>query len=321
MAWRLRIRHVTGFTYEGQAHTSYNEARLTPMTLPWQVTLFSQVEVHPAASLYRYYDYWGTLVTAFDLQRQHGELKVVASSLVETDTPAPVVSADWSVLAAAADEHAELLAATPRTTVDPSVLPSFDGSPSDVALEIASFVRSHVEYVPGSTGVQTSAQEAWTLRKGVCQDIAQLTVALLRQRGIPARYVSGYLHPKREAEIGQTVEGQSHAWVEWWWRPRLRRRTAAEGRLPRPAVEPPRRPGGDHEGHVAPRRLRQFPADLALVASLISRYIGLYTGPQLQDRRLRLRPGAGAAGVSRRRWGAGGSPGGRPRSGSGRAPR
>jgi transglutaminase-like putative cysteine protease len=77
-------------------------------------------------------------------------------------------------------------------------------------------VRSEVEYVPGSTGVQTSAQEAWTLRKGVCQDIAQLTVGLLRQRGIPARYVSGYLHPKREAEIGQTVEGQSHAWVEWW---------------------------------------------------------------------------------------------------------
>lgn len=216
MAWRLRIRHVTGFTYAGQAHASYNEARLTPMTLPWQVTLFSQVEVHPAASTYRYYDYWGTLVTAFDLQRSHGELKVVASSLVETDTPAPVPPVDWSSLASVADQHAELLAATPRTTVDPSVLPAFEGPPSEVALAIGEFVRSEVEYVPGSTGVQTSAQEAWTLRKGVCQDIAQLTVALLRQRGIPARYVSGYLHPAREAEIGQTVEGQSHAWVEWW---------------------------------------------------------------------------------------------------------
>jgi transglutaminase-like putative cysteine protease len=216
MAWRLRIRHVTGFTYEGQAHASYNEARLTPMTLPWQVTLFSQVEVHPPASTYRYYDHWGTLVTAFDLQRPHGELKVVASSLVETDTPAPVTGVGWPALACAADEHAELLAATPRTTVDPSVLPAVDGEPCDVALEIASFVRSEVEYVPGSTGVQTSAQEAWALRKGVCQDIAQLTVALLRHRGIPARYVSGYLHPQREAEIGQTVEGQSHAWVEWW---------------------------------------------------------------------------------------------------------
>jgi len=38
----------------------------------------------------------------------------------------------------------------------------------------------------------------------------------LRGMGIPARYVSGYLHPKPDAEHGETVEGQSHAWVEWW---------------------------------------------------------------------------------------------------------
>jgi transglutaminase-like putative cysteine protease len=222
VAWRLRIKHVTGFTYQGQSHASYNEARLTPMTLPWQVTLFSQVEVHPPASTYRYYDYWGTLVTAFDIQRQHGELKVVSSSLVETDEPPPVTPVGWAGLAAATDEHAELLASTPRTTVsDELVAMAADlgggaAEPSAAALAIAEFVRSEVAYVPGSTGVQTSAQEAWNLRKGVCQDIAQLTVAMLRSRGIPARYVSGYLHPKREAEIGQTVAGQSHAWVEWW---------------------------------------------------------------------------------------------------------
>jgi transglutaminase-like putative cysteine protease len=39
--------------------------------------------------------------------------------------------------------------------------------------------------------------------------------------GIPARYVSGYLHPQPDAAIGQTVAGESHAWVEWFcgdWR-------------------------------------------------------------------------------------------------------
>ena len=51
--------------------------------------------------------------------------------------------------------------------------------------------------MPGSTGVRTSAQEAWSLRKGVCQDIAHLTVGMLRAVGIPARYVSGYLYPSR----------------------------------------------------------------------------------------------------------------------------
>ena len=73
-----------------------------------------------------------------------------------------------------------------------------------------------MEYVPGSTGVHTGAQEAWALRKGVCQDIAHLTVGRLRSVGIPARYVSGYLYPKDDGAVGDTVAGRSHTWFEWW---------------------------------------------------------------------------------------------------------
>jgi transglutaminase-like putative cysteine protease len=38
----------------------------------------------------------------------------------------------------------------------------------------------------------------------------------LREMGIPARYVSGYLHPKRDAVVGETVDGRSHAWIQAW---------------------------------------------------------------------------------------------------------
>jgi transglutaminase-like putative cysteine protease len=222
MSWRLRIRHVTGFAYPGPVLASYNEARLTPMTLPTQTTLFSQVEVTPAAATWRYHDYWGTQVTSFDLQRPHQQLKVTASSLVETGQPVLVSAGlDWTGLRAAADEHAELLPASARTRVDEELAALAaaevgDLAPAPAAVAVADWVRANVAYVPGSTGVQTSAQEAWTLRKGVCQDIAHLTVGLLRSLAIPARYVSGYLHPHVEAEIGATVAGQSHAWVEWW---------------------------------------------------------------------------------------------------------
>jgi transglutaminase-like putative cysteine protease len=34
--------------------------------------------------------------------------------------------------------------------------------------------------------------------------------------GIPTRYVSGYLHPSPEVDLGTTAEGESHAWVEWF---------------------------------------------------------------------------------------------------------
>jgi transglutaminase-like putative cysteine protease len=50
----------------------------------------------------------------------------------------------------------------------------------------------------------------------VCQDFAHVTLAMLRAVGLPARYVSGYLHPAAEAEVGETMTGESHAWVEFW---------------------------------------------------------------------------------------------------------
>jgi transglutaminase-like putative cysteine protease len=226
MGWRLRIKHLSGFTYAGTAHTSYNEARMTPLTLPGQTTLFSQVECHPGASTWRYWDYWGTQVTVFDLQRPHQQLRVAASSLVETAERAGVASGEpvgWDALRdpSARDRHVEYLSPTPLTGLNDelaerAVALAGDAPPAGAARSIADWVRETVEYVPGSTGVRTSALEAWQLRQGVCQDIAQLTVGMLRAVGVPARYVSGYLYPHADGAVGDTVAGQSHAWVDWW---------------------------------------------------------------------------------------------------------
>src|SRR5205814_8103331 len=168
--------------------------------------------------------YWATQVTAFDLHRPHQQLRVVSSSLVECSPRAePDERLGWADLRGTkvTDAHAELLTESRLTTVSAELVEMtralVEGvEPCASAEAVAGWVRENVAYVPGSTGVQTSAQEAWDLRKGVCQDIAHLTVGLLRAHGIPARYVSGYLHPKRDGEIGETVAGQSHAWVEWW---------------------------------------------------------------------------------------------------------
>lgn len=224
MGWRLRIKHVTGFTYAGTAHASYNEARMTPLTVPGQTTLFSQVECTPGATTWRYVDYWGSQVTVFDLQRPHQQLRVTATSLVETAERTSIEGGlDWDALRSdsTVDRYAEILAATTLTTIDAELAgvaaDLAEGlSPGQAANAVAAWVQTNVEYVPGSTGVRTSAQEAWSLRKGVCQDIAHLTLGMLRCMGIPARYVSGYLYPSASGEVGDTIAGQSHAWVEWW---------------------------------------------------------------------------------------------------------
>jgi transglutaminase-like putative cysteine protease len=226
-SWRLKVRHKTGFTYAGKVGSSYNEARMSPRNEPHQAVLEARVEVWPPARTYRYEDYWGTIVTAFDVHSAHERLEVTASSTVETLPPGDIVPAGamtWDDLAVpeAVDRWHELLLPTPRTALDEELtalaeeIRKAEASPHAAALAACERVRAEVTYETGATGVQTDAVHAWRQRKGVCQDISHLTAGLLRTMGLPARYVSGYLHPHAAAAIGETVVGQSHAWVEWW---------------------------------------------------------------------------------------------------------
>jgi transglutaminase-like putative cysteine protease len=88
--------------------------------------------------------------------------------------------------------------------------------PTELAREVAGRIHDEVRYVSGSTIVSSHAEEAWNLRSGVCQDMVHLAIGCLRVAGVPARYVSGYLHPSSEPVIGEAAAGDSHAWVEWW---------------------------------------------------------------------------------------------------------
>ena len=101
---QLRIRHTTGFTYDEGAAASYNEARMTPLTTPDQYVLRSRLEVAPTAWSQEYRDYWGTVVTAFEVHEPHDTLTVVATSTVEC-TPHPVDAppVGWDDLDAVAD--------------------------------------------------------------------------------------------------------------------------------------------------------------------------------------------------------------------------
>jgi transglutaminase-like putative cysteine protease len=222
--WRLRITHRTHVVYEGSARASYNEARMSPPTLPRQTTLSARLTTDAQAPIWSYRDYWGTLVSAFDVMAPHEELTISATATVETSPAAdPAPPLPWAQLTAAAADGQllEYLMPTARTTVSAELAAqareqAAAADPAEAAAVIAGWVRDRVAYVPGSTGVQTSAQEAWDQGQGVCQDIAHLTVALLREVGLPARYVSGYLYPKASAQPGDEVTGQSHAWVEYW---------------------------------------------------------------------------------------------------------
>ncbi len=222
-SWRVRVQHTTGYRYDTEVSRSYNEARLLPLTGLEQTTIEARVQTRPECRQQRYWDYWGTQVTAFDLHVPHTELEVSATSVVDTSSGREPADASWAVLADddVRDRHVEMLTPTPRTAADDEMAALAAETvvglaPDAAARALADLARDRVAYRRGTTGVATSATEAWALGEGVCQDITHVALAMLRSAGLPARYVSGYLHPRPDAAVGETVTGESHAWVEVW---------------------------------------------------------------------------------------------------------
>ena len=220
----MEIRHRTRFEYSVEIPTSYNEARVIPAHLPRQRVLTSNVDIAPVTWQSSYVDYWDTRVTAFEILRPHRSLTVTATSRVEVMPEyQPWQAPDWDEIRSPAltDRLAEYLENTPATEPDEELAEfaretAAKHDPGETARRICHFLHESVKYVPGSTTVHTPAAHAWTERSGVCQDFAHLAIGALREVGIPARYVSGYLHPNRTSAVGETVSGESHAWVEWW---------------------------------------------------------------------------------------------------------
>ncbi|MGC1565465.1 MAG: transglutaminase N-terminal domain-containing protein, partial [Trebonia sp.] len=85
MGWRLRIEHTTRVTYSGPVLTSFNEARMTPLTLPTQTTMDARGTAGPGAPVWTYHDYWGSYVSVFDLPEAHDALLIMATAMVETE--------------------------------------------------------------------------------------------------------------------------------------------------------------------------------------------------------------------------------------------
>lgn len=79
-------------------------------------------------------------------------------------------------------------------------------NPQERAWQLMTLVHEHMEYAPGTTGVNTTAEQAFASGKGVCQDYAHIYLAMARQAGLTARYVNGL----------PEGEGVSHAWCEVW---------------------------------------------------------------------------------------------------------
>jgi transglutaminase-like putative cysteine protease len=229
---RYHLVHVTEFRYDGPVTESYNEVRLRPMHDERQSCLSFRLGITPAARTIAYHDGYGNWVHHFNVPVPHRYLKVEAESVVlmhDAEPPARESLSLAELNAQAAELHEELYDFLAPTAYVPyldelreyvaAAEQACDGSVSGFALAASEEVHRRIRYVKGATQVHSSIEDSLRLQAGVCQDFAHLLLGTIRSRGVPSRYVSGYLVPKPAMDGAHSVEevigGQaSHAWVE-----------------------------------------------------------------------------------------------------------
>ncbi len=225
---RYTVYHLTHFRYDAPVSESVMEVRMQPRTESVQRCLRFELTTTPRARVFAYQDPEGNVVHHFDVPARHRELTVVAESVVEfvSDIAIPerCDPAAWDLLDEKGTRERFFEYLEPSHYARPTdALEAFgrelglsrDVDPLSLVRRLKHQLYDAFEYAPKSTRVDSPIDEALANRRGVCQDFAHVTIALVRGMGIPCRYVSGYLfHDNRAGE--RSVDGASHAWVEAW---------------------------------------------------------------------------------------------------------
>jgi transglutaminase-like putative cysteine protease len=216
----LEIQHETRFEYSQPVIESIAEVRMEPVSDADQSCRSFHLAVSPATDVFRYQDGFGNRVHHFNVLPANTQMCILAASVVEThprhrDFLASAVT--YPLGSGGLDVHnLDFLRLTGPVHPTPRLEPVLDalrpepGAPlGQFVSQAAQYIREHFEYAKDVTLASSPIDHLLEQGKGVCQDFTHLMIAVLRSCGVPARYVSGYIHRPGK-------ESQSHAWCEAW---------------------------------------------------------------------------------------------------------
>ena len=218
----LKITHRTELDYSDLISESVMELRMAPRQEQDQHRLAFTLAIGPAAPALSYFDWLGNIVHSFTVNSFHRRIEIEASSVVETDRPRPEVQkfADrWPIEPAALDYPTYDFLQFGGPVVDAPQLrelaamlnPQPGDSLGELALRMLHLINDKYEYKQGVTSATSPITDILQKGQGVCQDFTHLMIGLARALRIPARYVSGIVHPDAERFRGFT---ETHAWCE-----------------------------------------------------------------------------------------------------------
>ncbi|MFI4933428.1 MAG: transglutaminase domain-containing protein [Caulobacterales bacterium] len=225
----LEVRHVTQYHYDEAVRESVMELWMQPHKTGTQRLVSFELELEPPAQLFSYADSFGNAVYHFDVPQPHDRLQIIARSAVETQPPPDLPDAldrgEWDRLRSDfvqgecfdflrphgyARKTERLAAFAAKRKLDE--LKHLD--PLSAARELNRVVYEAFDYEPGVTEADSPIDHALEEGRGVCQDFAHIMIAVCRDWGLPARYVSGYLFTNRAKDGDRSDPDATHAWVE-----------------------------------------------------------------------------------------------------------
>lgn len=207
----VHYAYVARYSYSDIVVQNDNFLRLTAYADTYQTPGSCGVATFPQGRQVEYPDRLGNTVHRVRVTVPHQELIIAATGKVCLSRHTPVVpdvplsSADYDL------EAQEFLYASRLADPESVGNAALEAAAGATTLlytvdNVVQWIYTNIRYERGHTSVNTAAADVLVSRRGVCQDQAHLGLAMLRSRGIPARYVSGLLTRQ---------PGETHAWIEF----------------------------------------------------------------------------------------------------------
>ena len=198
---RLKISHMTEYTYEEPVEFALQRLRLTPKDCPGQKVLHWQSLVNGASHEASYDDHFGNRVELVSVSGGEKTIRIMASGEVDTEERNGVFGPHLGYVPLwLFRRETPLIKELARST-------SGDGELAKMHA-LMGWVNQNIEYRKDATTSLTTAEQAMELKAGVCQDQAHIMISAARVMGLSARYISGYMLD------GNEMGAASHAWAE-----------------------------------------------------------------------------------------------------------
>ena len=215
------IRYLTSYEYEAEVVDNLNALRVKPATNGHQRCDEFSVRLSPEVRLHRHADYFGTEVVEFEVSRPHRQLTIDVRARVCSRPAGDPPASTWDALREPSycEAAGEFLLQTDDAPDHPVLHELIRSTrqaefPLAAVTQIAELIPDRFEYRQGATYVDSRVVDLLDGGAGVCQDFTHLALCVLRHHGIAARYVSGYLFAAPSDDGRESVEVETHAWLE-----------------------------------------------------------------------------------------------------------